>query len=149
MSEDPDITTEEWTYTGLICDSDGKRVTEWLRPFGNEAWFNEARASYVLGGIYTVKIKLSPTGNVRRVGDPVYTGRRVPEELRRQWVARNLGAENRLATLARERKHKGEDPLDKAMEPLIALAATTRTWQSRDALAAGIIRRLHQAWGTK
>ena len=63
-----------------------------------------------------------------------------------------------------DRAHPGPDPieslraewdaarrnaLDEAIAPLLELAAPLRTSAQRDALAAYVIRKLHNAWATR
>lgn len=55
----------------------------------------------------------------------------------------------RIEALRAERNAARTNALDEALAPLLELAAPLRTGAQRDALAAYVLRKLHNAWSTR
>jgi hypothetical protein len=141
----PEPVTERWTAIGVRVGSDGKQVQAWLDATGTERWYTE-KTRYVIGGIYQIEAVHKEAGLARR-GTPLYLDETHPDEhLRAEWSAADHTATARLRALAAERKAKGRDPLDVALEPAYRIAAKCRTAADKDALTAFVIRRMHDAW---
>ncbi len=64
------------------------------------------------------------------------------------WTEHTL-AQTRIETLRAERDAARRNALDEALTPLLELAAPLRTSGQRDALAAYVIRTLHNTWTTR
>ena len=58
-------------------------------------------------------------------------------------------AQTQIEALRAERDAARRNALDEAIAPLLDLAAPLRTGAQRDALAACVIRTLHNAWNTR
>jgi hypothetical protein len=142
----PEPVMETWTCAGVRIGSTGQRVIEWIDPAGEDLWYDTKRASYVVGGRYAVKV-LRADGKISKYRNPApaYQGRADDPRIE-EWRAAEIAAETRLTAAARERSAKRQEPLDRALEPLIEIAASLRTGADRDAFTAYVIRRLHAAW---
>ena len=72
---------------------------------------------------------------------------------RAQLPARHLPpaavAQTRLEMIRAERNAARRSALDEALAPLLELAGPLRTSAERDALAAYVLRKLHNAWNPK
>ena len=64
------------------------------------------------------------------------------------WTAHTL-AQTRIEFCAPSGTPPAATPWDEALAPLLELAAPLRTGAQRDALAAYVIRKLHNAWNTR
>ena len=80
---------------------------------------------------------------------PGYAGTRADEDTRRRLWTEHTTAQTRIETLRVERGDARRNALDEAIAPLLELAAPLRTGAQRDALAAYVIRKLHNTWSTR
>jgi hypothetical protein len=144
----PEPATETWTYGGIRAGRDGKRRHAWLDPGGEELLFPAAQGRPAIGSHYTARVTRDGDG-VTLHGTPEYAGGQVGDGTRRAlWSADTL-ARTRLETLRAERDDARRNALDEAIAPLLELAAPLRTGAQRDALAAYVIRKLHEAWSAR
>lgn len=145
MTEDG-YTPERWAFGGLRAGKDGKRIHAWFDDAGNgkELWYG-AKGSYVVGYIYDVEVRRGEGGSISRT-TPVFTGERFEDDdKRREWMAKDRVAGAEIATKARERSAQRQNELDAAMEPILEYARKLAMPNDRDALAAYVLRRIHQA----
>jgi hypothetical protein len=151
MSDDsPERVTETWACMGARVGAKERRVNAWRQPNGRIARFL-GRESYVTGGLYEVTVSRPTEEGVTMHGAPRYTGERYKGTAEQAaWRAEEVAAEARLAQLAAERKHKGEDPLDEILDPLVAAACRLRSSADRDAFLAHVNREIAlRAWGRR
>lgn len=148
MSDDKVFATERWICAG-VREAKGKRAVEWMMPNGYPVQYDD-KSSYATGAGYDVLV-CREDGHIWRRGKPAYAGSGgAASEVRARWLVLEKQAEQELARLARERKEKGRDALDEAMEPLIAYAAQCRTRTQRAALIADVIEHITMsAWRTR
>lgn len=146
MSDDKVFVTERWICAGVRVDG-GKRCVWWETTEGPVVYVD--KSSYATGAGYDVLV-CREDGHIWRQGKPSYAGSGgAAAEQRARWLVLEKQAEQELARLARERRDKGTDKLDEAMEPLIDYAAGCRTRAQRTALIAEVIDRLTMlAWRT-
>jgi hypothetical protein len=82
-------------------------------------------------------------------GIPEYAGSAADAAARRAlWTEHTLD-QARLETLRAERDAARRSALDEAPALLLELTAPLRTGAQREALAACVIRKLHNAWNTR
>jgi hypothetical protein len=144
----PEPAAETWTYGGIRAGKDGKRRHAWLDPGGEELLFTSAGGRPAIGGLYTARVTRGDDG-ITLHGTPEYTGSQAgPAARQALWTAHTL-ALTRLETLRAERDAARRSALDEALAPLLELAASLRTGAQRDALAAYVLRRLHEAWNPR
>jgi hypothetical protein len=136
---------EVWTYAGVRIGARGTRVHAWLDAQGEELRFAKTGTHAAVGSLYTV--------NVARHGDtisihgaPAYTGRATDDQTRQQLWTEHTTATTRLQMIRSERTAARRNALDEAIAPLLELARPLRTAADRDALAAYVIRKLHNTW---
>lgn len=140
----PEPAPELWTYGGVRAGKDGKRVYAWIDPGGDELWFGRVRAA-AIGSQYMVSVTRREN-TVTVHGTPEYVGPDSDPGTRRALWAADAAAQARLAALRAERSDARRNALDEAIAPLLDIARPLRTGADRDALAAYVIRKLHQAW---
>lgn len=145
----PERVTETWTCAGVRVDAKDRRLVAWVTPGNRQLTFPSGRG-YVLGGRYEFRVSRTTEadGEVSTVyyGQPRYLGtRETDRELVASWTGRTLAAENKLRINALERKHKGENPVDKLLDPLVAYARKMRPGPQRRAFLAYVIERLGEA----
>ena len=144
----PEPAAETWTYGGIRAGKDGKRRHAWLDPGGEELLFASAGGRPAIGSLYTARVTRGDDG-ITLHGTPEYTGSQADQAARRAlWTAHTL-AQTRLETLRAERDAARRSALDEALAPLLELAAPLRTGAQRDALAAYVLRRIHEAWNPR
>ncbi len=144
----PEPVTELWTYGGVRVGQSGKRVHAWLDTSGEELLFSRTGARMAVGSQYTVSVSRHDE-TITMHGTPAYAGSAADEATRRAvWSAHTL-AQTRLEMIRAERNDARRSALDEALAPLLELAGPLRTSAERDALAAYIIRKLHNAWNPK
>jgi hypothetical protein len=135
----PEPAAETWTYGGIRAGKDGKRRHAWLDPGGEELLFASAGGRPAIGSLYTARVTRGDDG-ITLHGTPEYTGSQAgPAAHQALWTAPTL-AQTRLETLR---------ALDEALAPLLELAAPLRTGAQRDALAAYVLRKIHEAWNPR
>jgi hypothetical protein len=140
--------TETWTYGGIRADKDGKRWHAWVDPAGEEHWFARTGGRMAVGSRYTARVTRRDDG-ISLHGTPEYAGSQADRETRATiWTEHTL-AQTRIEALRAERDAARRNALDEAIAPLLELAAPLRTGAQRDALAAYVIRTLHNAWNTR
>jgi hypothetical protein len=144
----PEPATEVWTYGGVRVGQGGKRVHAWLDASGEELLFSRAGARMAVGSQYTVGVSRHD-GTITLHGTPAYAGSAADEATRRAVWAEHTVAQTRLEMIRAERNDARRSALDEALAPLLELAGPLRTSAERDALAAYIIRKLHNAWNPK
>ena len=88
-------------------------------------------------------------GTITLHGTPAYAGSAADEATRRAVWAEHTVAQTRLEMIRAERNAARRSALDEALAPLLELACPLRTSAERDALAAYVIRKLHNAWNPK
>jgi hypothetical protein len=144
----PEPAAETWTYGGIRAGKDGKRRQAWLDPGGEELLFASAGGRPAIGSLYAARVTRGD-GGVTLHGTPEYTGSQADQTVRQAlWTAHAL-AQTRLETLRAERDAARRSALDEALAPLLELAAPLRTGAQRDALAAYVLRRIHEAWNPR
>ena len=145
----PERVTETWTYGGIRAGKDGKKWHAWLDQAGEEHWFARTGGSRMaVGSRYTAQVTRRDDG-ITLHGTPEYAGSQADREARAAlWTAHTL-AQTRIETLRAERDAARRNALDEALAPLLDLAAPLRTGAQRDALAAYVIRKLHDTWTTR
>jgi hypothetical protein len=144
----PEPAEETWTYGGLRASRDGKRRHAWLDPGGEELLFAAAKGSPAIGSRYTARVTRAADG-VTLHGTPAYAGTRADDGTRRALWAADALARTQLETLRAERDDARRNALDEAIAPLLDLAAPLRTGAQRDALAAYVIRKIHDTWTSR
>lgn len=145
----PQPAAETWTYGGIRADKDGKKWHAWLDPAGEEHWFAKTGGRMAVGSRYTAQVTRRDGGAITLHGTPEYAGSQADGETRAVlWTAHTL-AQTQIETLRAERDAARRNALDEAIAPLLDLAASLRTGAQRDALAAYVIRKLHNAWATR
>ena len=146
----PEPTAETWTYGGVRADKDGKKWHAWVDPAGEEHWFARTGGGRMaVGSRYTAQVTRRDDGAITLHGTPEYAGSQADGETRAAlWTAHTL-AQTRIESLRSERDAARRNALDEALAPLLELAAPLRTGAQRDALAAYVIRKLHNAWATR
>jgi hypothetical protein len=144
----PEPAAETWTYGGIRAGKDGKRRHAWLDPDGEELLFASAGGRPAIGSLYSARVTRGDDG-ITLHGTPEYTGSHADQAVRQAlWTAHAL-AQTRLETLRAERDAARRSALDEALAPLLELAAPLRTGAQRDALAAYVLRRIHEAWNPR
>jgi hypothetical protein len=136
--------TETWTYGGVRVGQGGKRLFAWVDAGGEELLFSRTGARMAVGSQYTVRV--SRRGTITLHGTPAYAGSAADEATRRAVWAEHTVAQTRLEMIRAERSAARRSALDEALAPLLELAAPLRTSAERDALAAYVLRKLHNAW---
>ena len=145
----PEPAAETWTYGGIRADKDGKKWHAWVDPAGEEHWFARTGSRMAVGSRYTAQVTRRDGGAISLHGTPEYAGSQADGETRAAlWTAHTL-AQTRIETLRAERDAARRNALDEAIAPLLELAAPLRTGAQRDALAAYVLRNLHNAWTTR
>ena len=145
----PEPVTETWTYGGIRADKDGKKWHAWVDPAGEEHWFARTGSRMAIGSCYTAHVTRRDDGGISLHGTPEYAGSQADGETRAAlWTAHTL-AQTQIEALRAERDAARRSALDEAIAPLLELAAPLRTGAQRDALAAYVIRKLHNAWTTR
>jgi hypothetical protein len=145
----PEPVTETWTYGGIRADKDGKKWHAWIDPAGEEHWFARTGSRMAVGSRYTAQVTRRDDGAITLHGTPEYAGSQAGGETRAAlWTAHTL-AQTRSESLRAERDAARRNALDEAIAPLLELAAPLRTGAQRDALAAYVLRKLHNAWTTR
>jgi hypothetical protein len=136
---------EVWTYPGIRVGARGTRVHAWLDARGEELWFAKTGARAAVGSLYTVQV--TRNGDATSIqGTPTYTGRAVGDQTRQRLWTEHTTATARLQMIRSERAASRRNALDEAIAPLLELARPLRTAADRDALAAYVIRKLHNTW---
>ena len=144
----PEPATEVWTYGGVRVGQGGKRVHAWLDASGEELLFSRTGARMAVGSQYTVSVSRHDE-TITLHGTPAYAGSAADEATRRAVWAEHTVAQTRLEMIRAERNDARRSALDEALAPLLELAGPLRTSAERDALAAYVIRKLHNAWNPK
>lgn len=99
-----------------------------------------------VGSHYTVQVSRRHPHAARH---PEYVGSAAGQATRRAlWTERTLALAQMEASRA-ERDAARRNALDEALAPLLQVAAGLRTGAQCDALAAYVIRKLHNAWNTR
>lgn len=140
--------TETWTYGGIRASADGKRRYAWIDPAGEEHWFSRTGAQMAVGSHYTVQVSRHD-GTITLHGTPGYAGSAADEATRRALWTEHTLAQTQIEVGRAERDAARRNALDQALAPLLEVAAGLRTGAQRDALAAYVIRKLHNAWNTR
>jgi hypothetical protein len=118
-------------------------------PAGEEHWFARTGSRTAVGSRYTAQVTRRDGGAITLHGTPEYAGSQADRETRAAlWTAHTL-AQTRIETLRAERDAARRNALDEALAPLLELAGPLRTGAQRDALAAYVLRKLHNAWATR
>ena len=145
----PEPVTETWTYGGIRADKDGRKWHAWVDPAGEEHWFARTGGRMAVGSHYTARVTRRDDGGVTLHGSPEYAGSQAGQETRAALWTEHTLAQTRIESLRAERDDARRNALDEAIAPLLELAAPLRTGAQRDALAAYVIRKLHNAWNTR
>lgn len=145
MSDDttPPRGTERWVFGGSRVVR-GKRMHAWVDADHTMMLF-ASRGSYTVGSGYEVDVTRSGDGGVTMHGTPRYAGRGGDTELIDQLSAEHRAAELLLASLARERADKQDDPIERAIQRLAHLTAHMPPSQ-RPMFAAWVAVRLGNVW---
>jgi hypothetical protein len=147
---EPEPAAETWTYGGIRADKDGKKWHAWLDAAGEDHWFaRTGGGSMAIGSRYSVRVTRRDDGGLTLHGIPEYAGTAADETSRRGLWAEHTVAQAQIETVRAERDAARRNALDEALAPLVDLARSLRTGAQRDALAAYIIRKLHNAWSTR
>ena len=144
----PEPATETRTYGGVRVAKGGTRLHAWLDADGEELLFSRAGARMAVGSQYTVRV-VRHDGTITLHGAPGYAGSAADEATRRAVWAEHTVAQTRLEMIRAERSAARRSALDEALAPLLQVAAPLRTSIERDALAAYVLRKLHNAWNPK
>jgi hypothetical protein len=146
----PEPAAETWTYGGIRADKDGKKWHAWVDPAGEEHWFGRTGSSRMaVGSRYIAQVTRGDGGAITLHGTPAYTGSQADGETRQALWREHTLAQTRIETLRAERDAARRNALDEAIAPLLDLAAPLRTGAQRDALAAYVLRKLHNAWAAR
>lgn len=140
--------TETWTYGGVRAGKDGKRLHAWIDPAGEEHWFSRTGTRMAIGSHYSAQVSRHD-GTVTLHGTPEYAGSAAGADTRRALWTEHTLAQTRLEAIRAERDAARRNALDEALAPLLEVAAPLRTGAQRDALAAYVLRKLHNAWHTR
>jgi hypothetical protein len=133
--------TETWVYAGIRVGYGGKRMHGWRDPSGEEHLYSD-KGYFVIGGLYEVKVDRKSESLTRKT--PQYTGDMLSRVECGALEAKDYAARQRLAALAQERSDAKRSELDRALEPLLAIAAKA-DYASRDAIVAYATRKIYQA----
>ena len=146
----PEPVTETWTYGGIRADKDGKKWHAWADPAGEEHWFARTGGGRMaVGSHYTVRVTRRDDGGITLHGTPEYAGSQAGRETRAALWTEHTLAQTRVEILRAERDAGRRNALDEAIAPLLELAGPLRTGAQRDALAAYVIRKLHNSRNTR
>lgn len=140
--------TETWIYGGIRAGPDGKRRHAWIDPAGEELWFSRTGARMAVGSHYTVQVSRHDS-TLTLHGTPEYAGSAADQATRRALWTEHTLAQTQIEASRAERDAARRNALDEALAPLLQVAAGLRTGAQRDALAAYVIRKLHNAWNTR
>jgi hypothetical protein len=140
--------TETWIYGGIRAGQDGKRRHAWIDPAGQEHWFSRVGARMAVGSRYTVQVSRHD-GTLTLHGTPEYAGSAADQATRRALWTEHTLAQTQIEASRAERDAARRNALDEALAPLLEVAAGLRTGAQRDALAAYVLRKLHNAWHTR
>jgi hypothetical protein len=137
---------ELWTYAG-IRQSGGKKIDCWLMIDGTEAWF-PARGSHAVGHQYVVTVERGENGRLTKTDRDKYSNAPTEdvEGHLEGWTALHRAAQTELGRKAIEKKASQDDALDKALEPLLEMAAKVGSAQ-RAAFAAYVLHQLYTRGG--
>lgn len=149
---------ETWVYAGtrLKGEKGTGRFDTWLPlplPDDKDSHVNyrilkfdrEIKRSHLaVGSEYDVTV-IRGTDGVTLCGNPRYIGRHDNEELRAKLQALHLAAEAEIKVRGMAAADKADSALERALEPLVAIAAETHTLQ-RTAFVAYVMDRLMRAW---
>ena len=144
----PEPVTETWTYGGIRADKDGKKWHAWVDPAGEEHWFARTGGRMAVGSRYTARVTRRD-GGISMHGTPEYAGSQAGQETRAALWTEHTLAQTRIEARRAERDAARRSALDEAIAPLLELAAPLRTGAQRDALAAYVIRKLHNSWAAR
>lgn len=145
MDETDHVQEETWVFLGSRVSKKDTRIHAWVSvdpDYKQEMWFR-AKGTFTIGGNYCVKV--SRADGVTMHGSPTYVELNPDEDLRVKAAASHRAAELTLSRIALERSPRRRDPLDEAIEPLVALAKTVSPSQ-RDAFALYVMRSLFRGW---
>lgn len=140
-----DFDAETWVYAGRRVLSTGKLGYAWLDgKLDTELLFGPHSKATVVGGIYNTEVKRDGDRTTMRLGQ--FTGERHPDDVRTALLqAKDRAAYEEQQQSAAERKLAADGPLEQALAPLLAIAATCKTYSQITALEAEVIRRLRRA----
>lgn len=136
--------TERWVFGGSRIGTKKQRLHAWIDEHGEELLF-KAVGSYTVGAIYDVQVTRTDQERLVRHGQPKYAGGRADPELHETVAARHRAAEAELWLLARERAAKKDDPVEQAIEHLVALSRKVSAAQ-RTAFLSYVMARLSRSW---
>ena len=145
----PEPVTETWIYGGIRADKDGKKWHAWVDADGEEHWFAKTGSRMAVGSRYTAQVIRRDDGSISLRGTPAYAGSQAAQTTRAALWTEHTLAQTRIELLRAERDAARRSALDEAIAPLLELAAPLRTGAQRDALAAYVIRKLHNSWTTR
>jgi hypothetical protein len=111
-------------------------------------WLQPGVLGRTVGSRYTVEASRHD-GTLTLHGTPEYAGSAADEATRRTLWTEHTPSQTQLESTRAERDAARRNALDEALAPLLELAAPLRTSAQRDALAAYVIRKLHNAWTTR
>ncbi len=137
--------TEQWVFGGSRVGRSGKRLHCWVDPDGEDLLY-APKGRYAIGSVYEAEVVRHDNGGVTRYGQPRYTGARCDDEaLVDRLAAQHRAAEVELDLAARERADRRDDPLERAIERLVEVAAHVPHSQ-RTGFAVYVATRLMRSW---
>jgi hypothetical protein len=146
-------TYEEWVYAGTRINGKGQKADAWVPdPDGqykgteSELWYlaGKGKRSHNVGHRYRVRVERGDGGKVTLYGGAEWISPHTDQQLRAELEVRHRAADTRLRREAMEKSAKRSSALDEALEPLLAIAKRTPTFD-RDALLVYVMRRLSRA----
>ena len=102
-----------------------------------------------IGSRYVVRVTRRDDGGLTLHGVPEYASSQADQATRQALWAEHTVAQAQIEARRAERDAARRNALDEALAPLVDLARPLRTGAQRDALAAYVIRKLHNAWTTR
>jgi len=147
----PEKFTEHWTWAGRRLNHKDEVRAVWAGPDGTQRSYPAKYAGKVIGGTYSVTISRSADGATTLWGIPVFfEPPHVDDDPQfLDWAIQDGTCMARKRLKAMERAAAKQSPLDRALEPILDIAARMRTNADRDALAAYIIREIDRSWATR
>jgi len=143
----PETVTEIWTFAGRRLDAKGRAHHEWIPSEGETLWF-KVTGSYVIGGRYDVQVIHHPAGGTSMRGVPTYIRPIQDTEQIAVWEAQDKASQTTAAVLRRERSAAASSELDRALGPLLTIAARMKTQAEIDALVAMVTRKIVTTYNT-
>lgn len=137
---------EKWVYGGTRVDHKNIKACVWIDGNGKEHWYKH-KAGRVPGCVYEVRVIRDAEGEPSSMySNTRFVGPSEDAELVERLAARHRAAEVEIERLARVRRAKADDPVEKAIAHLADLVKAVPAPQ-RAGLVAYILHKVSRsAW---